>query len=127
MKLMLIKFLPLIGIAGMMGLASLQAEDRPARPEAKPPRTHRHLVPVFTREEFVRIDTDRNGWVTGEEFERAYLPDCHAKTCKAEMEKAWIQDYPWQDIKTDAHGADLTKWLKLAQTKGKTWGGGKPK
>jgi hypothetical protein len=123
MKLMLMKFIPLIGVIGMMGATTLRAEDRPARPEVKR-QAHRHLTPVFTREEFVRIDTDRSGFVTAAEFEKAYMPDCNPKTCKVEMETAWKTEYPWQDIKTDASGADLTKWLKLAKSKGKTWGGG---
>lgn len=116
-----------ICVLGIGNAFTLQAAEPPRRPEAKPPRSHRHLQPVFTREEFGKVDSDRDGWVSGEEFERAFMPDCTSKTCKIEMEKAWKEEYPWQDIKTHVKGADLAMWLKLSKTKGKTWGGSKPK
>jgi hypothetical protein len=114
-----------IGILALAGPDVLRAADR-QRPTPQPQREHPHRQPSFTREEFGRVDRDRNGFVSGEEFEKYFMPLCTYTTCKAEMEKAWKTEYPWQDIKTHVVGADLAMWMKLAKTKGKTWGVSQP-
>lgn len=106
-----------IGMLGLSGPRAVQAADsQRATPHSE--REHPHRQPSFTREEFIKVDRDRNGFASGEEFETFFMPRCTYKTCKAEMEKAWKTRYPWQDIKTHIVGADLAMWLKL----GKKWG-----